>query len=96
MILTSLGLGVPDMPVATKYRWARAFLGARDHEPTETLTQYLAFTPWRDGGERYLAAFSRGWIGELRSFSPDDAAWLPSGDRTRRGSVTRGAAGSAG
>jgi hypothetical protein len=95
MILTSLGRAVPDMPAASKYNWTRAFLAARDHEPTEALMWYVAFAPWRDRGERYLAAFSRGWIGELRSFSPDDAAWLPSGNWTRRGSLARKVAGDA-
>ena len=86
-VLTRLGRAVPDMPVVTMYRWSRAFIAARDHEPTEALIHYLAFTPWRDRGERYLAAFRRGWIGGLRSLSPDDVEWLPPGHWIRRGSI---------
>lgn len=89
MLLTSLCRALPDMPVVTKYNWSRAFIAARDREPTDALIHYLAFSPWRDHGVRYLAAFSRGWIRELRSFSPDDAEWLPPGSPIRRGLPTR-------
>lgn len=86
-VLTRLGRAVPDMPVVGMYGWSRAFIAARDHEPTESLLHYLAFTPWRDRGERYLAAFGRGWIEELRNLSPDDVEWLPPTPWIRRGSI---------
>ena len=89
MLLTSLGRALPDMPVVTKYNWSRAFIAARDREPTDALIHYLAFTPWRDHGVRYLAALSQGRIAELRSFSADDAEWLPPGSRIRSGPLAR-------
>jgi hypothetical protein len=90
--LTRLGHSVDGMPALGMYNWARAMIATRAaQEPLEPLLHYVSFRPWEDEGRRYLAAADAGWIKELRSFCPGDAAWLPVQSRRIQGGLEIGA-----
>lgn len=72
--IVRLTTAVPDLPPWDAYRLARLYLArlAAD-EPSDSLDAALAFAPWRDRGQRYVAAFLHGWIDHLHwmEFSPE-------------------------
>lgn len=68
-------IAAPDIEPWDAYRVARELLVA-DGAEADALVCYLAFAPWRDGGERYAKAYAVGAIDRLvyRYETPSEAA----------------------
>ena len=60
------------LPVTTRYLVARALAQAeREGKSTQRIEHFLAYTPWIDGGRRYLDAFKAGRISTFQRYAGD-------------------------
>lgn len=76
---------VSDIPPAEAVSFARR-LAANEPDLAARLVPYLALTPWRDGGVRYVAAVAAGRVRRLLLTSHNDAEfqrWTASVRATR-------------
>ena len=56
----------PTIPPVTAWECARLYLARkRSGHSTDGLDAFLAFEPWRDGGELYAATFAQGYLHPL-------------------------------
>lgn len=65
--------GWPDMPAQETFNVARLLVA--DPSVGDRLMPYLAFTPWRDGGERYVDAYQRRRFRGLFLTAASHPAW---------------------